>query len=1204
MEEQVRIQNQQQINTEKKIRVQNRVAFIPNASFLEMEKEKERERLAKEEMQKEEEEEEEIENETAEEKEERKRLARENTLNQKKWNATAVEENKGYVSDEETLSEFLDEIVPESYSMDQAKEYLLHLPEIDLTTDEAVVNSYLQFAKMEEEFKKISAFEEAFLDGESLDPVYKELYTALKGVIGYGKARMNIISDSLYQQMTEDEVKALREKTENLTPEEKALQKKLNDCTVAETVFLSGMKKEEAGGYLSIRIRMPENTSYVPEDEEIQEFHNELNDFLDEEVFGQSQSNDEFEFGEGEEELISGEKILTQEQYGEMMMYPGEELHMEKEKNPDQDTLTEEQKEKDAEWILKNREQDRKNESMYGIWMLRDHYTHVLENRYSNLEDSDEMTQVKMSLFSLRIAIQGFQLDVEDLDGFRDFIDSYYEGSDAIYLGDYMKQPASPFTPEQIEEKFQAVIDSCQTYIDSHGGFTLKAITRDGRDRLRRVRKARERAEKELRLFRELKESGKIEMEGNALKDAEKVYAGIHQRLDVEERLLPAAKKHISNGSRRAREMSALVAGFTVLEKEDPYRFGNLFSGEDPVVKTLLKEFASSAFFKEMGQMEAELLSSLKAQYDHFVNLPVPPSFLKEEQDPFDRELRKQYALHRISVDGDYIKLRAMDRIHGFLTEGQKASVQKAFQGTGGGKTEEMRSLCSAGGILYQELKAKDDAGNVAPDLFAGMVTYTKESYANQLKKAVADLVPPFEATLELQEHFGTDENPDIVDEYKETENGVLVRQTRQEKKQQRAEQHARVAKKEENLKKHLKRHTDMLFLAENEEELRERLLLRTDPDYVEKLRKNEDTKGYVRKIRAGEWKESEVLTVTGDLQTAEKALRFYAMSNLLGMEGAVRSLRVTELRNDGQAGAGILMNRTDDVTLYDLTHEDQHKVNGQFVRKMSEKAQQKMAMIAVLDILCGREATAEEDLYCKVDRQEGIITDVYVGGKLAESFGHMSGKEAMRQLMSSAPQAIAKLDEKTRKRILSLGPVSLSVCFGKSLSRQEMNALSDRLKKLQERIRKVEKEADLLKNDMSARAVRDEKTLNVEERFDMNLTEKNVLQSRIDQKLQNLGAIATQELKDVLRERLETEENALQRIYRISLCYQRMERVQHLNEAKDPAVAMLLENLKKDVETAKRLYNTEATKEVEKLEQITGPEDVKSYIRGKQERE
>lgn len=101
---------------------------------------------------------------------------------------------------------------PENYSMDHAKDYLLHLPKIDLTTDEAVVKNYPVFAKMEEQYKKISAFENVFLEGESLDPIYRELYLVFRAAIAYGKARMDVIEDPLYQQMTEDEVKALRDK--------------------------------------------------------------------------------------------------------------------------------------------------------------------------------------------------------------------------------------------------------------------------------------------------------------------------------------------------------------------------------------------------------------------------------------------------------------------------------------------------------------------------------------------------------------------------------------------------------------------------------------------------------------------------------------------------------------------------------------------------------------------------------------------------------------------------------------------------------------------------------------------------------------------------------------------------------------------------------------------------------------------------------
>ena len=273
MDEQLKIQNQQQIIVEEKAKVQNRVAMIPNESFLETETTKEG----------------------------KKKLTKEEVLEQKKQNALSLDEKRKEFTDQRK-QELLYQ-APEPYSMDRAKDYLLHLPEIDLTTDEAVVKSYQLFANMEKEFVKISSYKIAFLDGESLDPVFKVLYTALQSAIGYGKARMKVISDPLYQKMTGDEVKALREKTENLTSEEEALRKKLDDCTNAENVFLFGAKKEEAGGFLSIRIRVPENSAYVPTDEEIEDFHAELEGFLDSEVLEQDLPEDGFEFKEDEEQI-------------------------------------------------------------------------------------------------------------------------------------------------------------------------------------------------------------------------------------------------------------------------------------------------------------------------------------------------------------------------------------------------------------------------------------------------------------------------------------------------------------------------------------------------------------------------------------------------------------------------------------------------------------------------------------------------------------------------------------------------------------------------------------------------------------------------------------------------------------------------------------------------------------------------------------
>ena len=394
----------------------------------------------------------------------------------------------------------------------------------------------------------------------------------------------------------------------------------------------------------------------------------------------------------------------------------------------------------------------------------------------------------------------------------------------------------------------------------------------------------------------------------------------------------------------------------------------------------------------------------------------------------------------------------------------------------------------------------------------------------------------------------------------------------------------------------HMKEQTDLLFLVESKEELNERFLLRTDPDYVEKRLKHENVEGHVKKVHAEEWQENESFHAD-DTKSATKALGYYAMSNLLGMAGLVRKLRLAPK----EVGDGILM-EPEGISLYDLTHKEEYKVNGQFITKMSDKAEADLAKIAVLDILCGRDPAQTELLYCKVDREKGIITDVYEAEQLSWSFAAISGKSAMRDLMQNAPQAIAKLDEKTRKRILSMGPVTLATNFGSILSRPEMDYLADRLKAIQDRIRKVEKDSVKLKNDLTSQVAKEEQRLDVQERFDMSLTEKSVLQTRINEKLRDLGNTATPQLRQVLQERISKEENALQKVYRLTLCFRRMNRGQSLNEAKDPAVTMLLENLKRDVETARQHYNTVVTKEVEKLEGISNAQDVQKYIQGNKE--
>lgn len=1194
MDEQLFKQNQEQHISQKRTEEQNRVALIPKESFLNTET-------------------------TMSEK---KTLTKEELLERKKHNVLDLDIERG-------MQELYTEM-PAPYTMDQAKDYLLHLPEINLTTDEAVVKNYGRLQEMKKEFVKISAFEKAFMDGKTLDPIFKNLYTALKTAIAYGEARANVIADPLYQKMTGDEVKALREKTENITPEEKALRKKLNACTVAEKVLLYGKAREEEGESLSIRILVPEDSAYAPKLEEMEGYNTELVEFLDEEVFEKKNlefseeelilekqdtySEEEIDF-DSKEDVSSIEKIQSQqesfldEKDGEIeelksemewtQEHPEEYQAFLQEKEDVKETFTEKDKQEKVKSLLENRKTERRRLELSGVLGLKDHYTTVMDSRFEDLVDSDEMTQVKKSLFSLRFAVEGRAFVGEDvLTDFRLWQDGYYEDTDKVDPSDYVQDQS--FSPDQIEEQFETVIRECQTYIESHGGFSLKAISRTGRERLQYVREAQERARKELRLFREAKEAGKLKTDDGAVKNMDEVYAEIHQRLDAEERLLPAVKKYISNGKRRGRDMAEVLSCFMVLEKEDSYRFGSLFSGEDSLTKQLLKEFASSRLFKEMGQLEAELLSTLKAQYDRFFALPVPAYYLKEGQDPFDESLRKQYALHRISVDGDYAKLRAMDRLHDFLTEGQKKSFDKAFQGTGGGKTEEMRSLCSAGGTLYQELKDLDEAGTIAPDLFSGRVNYSRESYGNQLKKGLADLVTPYEASLALKQEYDLYENTEVADYFEKQVNGeFLVDEEAQE--EQRASRRSDLAGRVRQVENLMKEHSEMLFLVYSEEEMKERFFLHTDPDYVEKLMRKENPEGHVKRVRAAEQKENEEFKkVTAEQQ--EKALGYYAMSNLLGMEGAVRRVRSTDSGGADRDTKGILLEKNTGVSLNDLTTKEEYKVNGQFITKMSEKAEEDLAKITVLNILCGRKTATPEQLFCKVDKEQGIITGVSLGEGLTESFSEMSGKAAMRQLMQSAPQAIAKLSPETKKRILSMGPMSLASSFGSALKRKEMDALADRLIALQERIRKTEKEAVRLKNDVIGQAVKTEKALNVREKLDMNLTRQPEFQQRIDLRLLILGNDATEELKKVLKERIQKEEKALQKVYRTCLCIQRMNRVQKLNDAKDPAVAVLLENLRRDVETAKLRYNAAVAKEVERLENISRPEDVTNYLKLREE--
>ncbi len=162
-------------------------------------------------------------------------------------------------------------------TLDEAMNYLLGIMGVDLSTDKAFVEDYESFKEMEKTLKRMEKFEPLFENHPEINSIYRERYHVLKDLVGYSKARIELIMDETYEGMTNHELQELKKKPSD---EKNALLEKLLLCENMEDALRKQMDSEEEESEIKLMLKKKAGQLKESLPEEKQEEHEKGGDIV------------------------------------------------------------------------------------------------------------------------------------------------------------------------------------------------------------------------------------------------------------------------------------------------------------------------------------------------------------------------------------------------------------------------------------------------------------------------------------------------------------------------------------------------------------------------------------------------------------------------------------------------------------------------------------------------------------------------------------------------------------------------------------------------------------------------------------------------------------------------------------------------------------------------------------------------------------
>ena len=229
-----------------------------------------------------------------------------------------------------------------------------------------------------------------------------------------------------------------------------------------------------------------------------------------------------------------------------------------------------------------------------------------------------------------------------------------------------------------------------------------------------------------------------------------------------------------------------------------------------------------------------------------------------------------------------------------------------------------------------------------------------------------------------------------------------------------------------------------------------------TDPAYLEHLKNGEDVSHYTSPVYAPvygkpsyfaeehvvsahksvEEKQSRIATGRPVMQ---RAVLHSQMADLLGMHALSPRAKFDTKEVDGQVKNGVNLEVVSGAKLSDAVKNK---------AKWSEAATEDRAKLLALNFLCGNAFQGDAGYVC--DQVNGTITAVRMASNTQFSFGNMDSNACVKLLGKEGMAMLSMLDEATKEKIRTMGPITLASHFGYALDESERKALAERLSGLQ----------------------------------------------------------------------------------------------------------------------------------------------------------
>ncbi len=545
-------------------------------------------------------------------------------------------------------------------------------------------------------------------------------------------------------------------------------------------------------------------------------------------------------------------------------------------------------------------------------------------------------------------------------------------------------------TPSQMNAIYDELIKSLNSYVESHDVF-YKAVSDEGKERLGLVKEALTRAQMEKAQLYRLYPYLQYNNTENLLEkeDSPNIYAKISMGIDM----ALAVKKKVTEecqDENKKKDKIGLFAGLFYqadkLAKLDGGRY-MLMDVNGGTVSELFDTFADDEMLRKFYGEKDKLLRRLAVRYNTCKRHAVPMVFLQDKNaDPRSEELRSNYALLRVMHDDTFRQLLGMNIIEEKLRrrDGQRLQALKTRRENAYNNDE--KSLIDKGAGLFNRLNnfAKLDLADFAGN-FPGL-------------DAGEVAFVRFEERNEVKK---------AMKDY-----GLSAEQTGEE----------------------------------TTNELKEEFVV-LNPQFsdvqIADLNKDRVFEEEV-KIKKGEERTDRRLAQSGIAPGStmkKRALLTGVMANFLGMGELVSQDIYGEKQEGDKKIRGIYKEAPMDKALVYHPYGE-----------MSSNVKAQMAKLVFLNMICGQ-MNLDSAMLTAVDGKyengsmKYIIEKIRLDNYTEYSFGNLKGEQILEAYKNGRhAELLGKLDDETKEAIRNLTPIFLEQNFGEFLTKEEMEALKDRV--------------------------------------------------------------------------------------------------------------------------------------------------------------